>query len=82
MCRALKAARKACVYTHGARVPTFGREPESHKTLAEESMLGKLTTLASNCPASNVLDFQLFGLFLALHWARLLESPDGPVETG
>ena len=41
-----------------------------HKTLSEETMLGKITKLAAQCPGSNVLErfFQRFCLFLAFHW--------------
>ena len=48
----------------------------SHKTLAEESMLGKLTKLASACPGSNVLErfYQRFCLFLAFHMEKNISS--------
>ena len=51
-----------------------------HKTLSEESMLGKLTKLASQCPGSNVLErfFQRFCLFLAFHWEHIMSSEDHP----
>ena len=52
----------------------------NHKTLAEEDMLGKLTTLASSCPGSNVLQrfYQRFNLFLAMHWERIIEDASTP----
>ncbi|CAJ1355965.1 unnamed protein product [Effrenium voratum] len=55
-----------------------------HKTLAEEDMLGHLTQLASACPGSNILArfFQRFGLFLAMHWERIIEAKEGIPEKG
>lgn len=49
-----------------------------HKTLAEEDMLGKLTTLASACHGGSVVPrfFQRFGLFLAMHWETIINSDD------
>ena len=47
--------------------------PRGHKTLAEESMLGYLTKLASACHGRTVVIrfFQRFSLFLALHWDNI-----------
>ena len=54
----------------------------NHKTLSEESMLGKIAQLALNCPGSNVLQrfFQRFCLFLAMHWDTISKSPTDVVE--
>ncbi len=48
------------------------------KTLSEETMLGKVTKLASQCPGSNILPrfFQRFNLFLAMHWEHIISSPE------
>ena len=52
--------------------------PRTHKTLNEESMLGKITKLAAACPGSNVLQrfFQRFSLFLAFHWEHICSSDE------
>lgn len=44
-----------------------------HKTLSEETMLGKVCKLASQCPGSNVLQrfYQRFTIFLAMHWEKI-----------
>ena len=54
----------------------------AHKTLSEETMLGKITRLSSQCPGSNVLErfFQRFNLFLAFHWENIMASDDDIAE--
>ena len=54
----------------------------NHKTLSEESMLGKVTRLASQCPGSNVLQrfFQRFCIFLAMHWEAIITSDETITE--
>jgi len=48
----------------------------NHKTLAEEDMLGKITRLASACHGATVVTrfFQRFGLFMALHWDKIIQT--------
>ena len=50
-----------------------------HKTLSEETMLGKITTLAAMCPAGSQASilprfFQRFCLFLSFHWENICNS--------
>ena len=54
----------------------------THKTLSEETMLGKITRLASQCPGSNVLQrfFDRFNLFLAFHWQNIITSDNDVAE--
>ena len=54
-----------------------------HKTLSEETMLGKITTLAAKCPSGSQIGilprfFQRFCLFLAFHWETI--SSNGGVN--
>ena len=50
--------------------------PRNHKTLAEESMLGKLTKLASAVHGGTTCKrfFERFKLFLAMHWQNIAKS--------
>lgn len=54
---------------------TSDENNRAHKTLAEESMLGKICKLASQCPGSNVLRrfYDRYCLFLAFHWQHVSE---------
>lgn len=50
-----------------------------HKTLSGETMLGKITTLVSMCPAGSQASilprfFQRFCRFLSLHWETICNS--------
>lgn len=50
-----------------------------HKTLSEETMLGKITDLAAMCPSgtqTGILPrfYQRFCLFLSFHWETIIES--------
>ncbi len=50
-----------------------------HKTLSEETMLGKITDLAAKCPSGSQIGvlprfFQRFCLFLGFHWQNIAQN--------
>ena len=55
---------------------TSDENSRGHKTLAEESMLGYLTRLASACHGRTVVTrfYQRYGLYLAIHWDNIAKG--------